>query len=73
MTTNVIERAFELASSGRFRSVDEIASHLAREDFLNVHAHFRGLLIRQQLRARMKRHSASRPRRTHTRKTANDT
>ena len=71
-TTNVIERAFELAQSGRFRSVDEITCQLGREDFLNLHAHFHGALIRQQLRERIK-DASGHARRARTRRGANET
>ena len=51
-TTNVVERAFELAQSGRFASVSEIKAELKRERFASaeVEPHLAGKLIQKQLR-----------------------
>ena len=51
-TTNVVERAFELAQSGRFASVSEIKAELKRERFAaaEVEPHLAGKLIQKQLR-----------------------
>jgi len=46
-----IERAFELARSGRFASVSDIRLALRRERFDQVEAHLAGSSIARQLRA----------------------
>jgi len=51
METNIIERAFGLASE--CGSIAEIERRLIREGYLNVSAHLRGRQIRQQLISRL--------------------
>jgi hypothetical protein len=46
-----LERAFELARSGRFSSVSDIRLALRRERFDQVEAHLAGSSIARQLRA----------------------
>lgn len=46
-----LERAFELARSGRFASVSDIRLALRRERFDQVEAHLAGSSIARQLRA----------------------
>ncbi len=48
--TGIIERAFELARSGRFKKVDEIQRALKREGYGRADGHLSGRLIRTQLR-----------------------
>lgn len=50
-TRNTVERAFELASSGRFGSLEAIRCQLLGEGYPSVHAHLRGLATRRQLKA----------------------
>ena len=50
----VVERAFELARTGRCRTVDEIRKRLARESYVAVDAHLAGASIRRQLKALMR-------------------
>jgi hypothetical protein len=47
-----VERAFELARSGRYANVQEIAATLKRERYESVDAHLAGPSIRQSLRLR---------------------
>jgi hypothetical protein len=46
---SAIDRAFELARSGQYRSVSEIIRHLAREDRPIVEAHLSKPDARRQL------------------------
>lgn len=46
-----IERAFALAESGAYATVDEIRGQLKREYFEQVEAHLAGASITRQLRA----------------------
>lgn len=46
---STLERAFELARSGRFASVADIASQLTREQHSSVQQHLSGHTIRRQL------------------------
>jgi len=46
---STIERAFELARSGDFQSVQKIRDQLAKESFSNVREHLDGSSIRKQL------------------------
>jgi hypothetical protein len=48
---STIERAFELARSGEYRSVQEIKRRLRDEGFAAVDAHLAGRGISDQLRA----------------------
>jgi hypothetical protein len=45
-----LERAFDLARSGRFASVNDIRLTLKRERFEQVDAHLAGFAIARQLR-----------------------
>jgi hypothetical protein len=45
-----VERAFELARSGEFRTIEEIASRLKQERQESVDAHLTGGSIRKELR-----------------------
>jgi hypothetical protein len=54
-TRTTVERAFELAASGRCRSIEAIRQQLTREDYSAVHAHLAGPLIKRQLRERFPR------------------
>jgi hypothetical protein len=47
---NPIERAIELARSGRFNAVGEIKAHLKTEQFDGVEDHLRGPGFQRQLR-----------------------
>ena len=62
---NPIERAFQLADSGKFRSVNDIRRQLKREGFMAIDSHLDGLGLKRQLRQRMavaldKRHTPNR-------------
>lgn len=46
----MLERAFDLARSGRFASVNDIRLALKRERFENVEAHLAGPSLARQLR-----------------------
>lgn len=47
----VIERAFDVARSGRCKSIDEVRAILSREGHFNVDAHLSGGVLRKQLNA----------------------
>jgi len=47
---NPIERAYELARSGIVTTVEEIATRLQREGYLDVSHQLNGPLLRKQLR-----------------------
>jgi hypothetical protein len=49
--TTTLERAFTLAKSGEYASVDEIRQQLKRERFDQVEAHLAGHSINRELRA----------------------
>jgi hypothetical protein len=49
-TPTTLERAFALARSGRFASVNDIRLTLKRERFEQVDAHLAGFAIARQLR-----------------------
>lgn len=53
MSVGIIERAFELARSGEYRSLDELKRRLAREGYEAVAAHLAGRMIKGQLTAMM--------------------
>ncbi len=55
----IVERAFVLAESGRFASLEDVKRQLKREGFVTVETALRALLTRRELRA-----SCSRARRT---------
>lgn len=50
LETGIIERAFQLARSGRFKKVDEIQRALKREGYGRTEGHLSGRLIRTQLK-----------------------
>ncbi len=50
LETGIIERAFQLARSGRFKKVEEIQRALKREGYGRAEGHLAGRLIRTQLR-----------------------
>jgi predicted transcriptional regulator len=52
-TQSVIERAFELAASGRCKSLTEVEYVLTREGFEVVHVHMRSPSLRKDLAALM--------------------
>lgn len=58
VTSNPLERAFEIARSGRCASVQKIRQQLRSEGFSGVESHLSGTTISKQLRALIK---ASRP------------
>lgn len=49
-TSSVIERAYELARSGRCLNVAEVSSRLKQERYESVEAHLAGPSIRRELR-----------------------
>ncbi len=49
MMQSVIERAYELASSGRCKSLTEVEYALTRENFEMVHFHMRSPSLRKDL------------------------
>lgn len=49
-----VERAFELASGGSCRTVEDIRKRLSFESYLAVDAHLAGTAIRKQLNALMR-------------------
>ena len=51
MHTNVVERAFQLAS--QFSTVEEIRKALKDEGYINVDAHFAGPSLRNDLKKRL--------------------
>lgn len=53
MQTGTVRRAFELAESGEFQSIPEIAACLKKEQYDTVEAHLSGSLIKKQLHAAM--------------------
>jgi hypothetical protein len=49
-STAILERAFELARSGHYETLEQIRRRLVRERFEDVDQHLSGSLIRNQLR-----------------------
>ena len=49
--TRVLERAFELARSGRCPNLDDLRRQLQQEGYHGVEEHLRGTMLRRQLRA----------------------
>jgi len=47
----IIERAFEIARSGRARSMTDIRTQLRREGFDHVQSHLRSAALQKQLKA----------------------
>lgn len=58
----LVERAFQLAASGGFERLRDIAAHLNREGYYEVEDHFGCPLLRRQLRAEMDKAGAPNPR-----------
>lgn len=54
MTKGTIERAFELARSGQYRTVEEIQATLSKEGCESVAQHLQGPQIRHELRQMIK-------------------
>lgn len=50
-TPGIVERAFELARSGRYLNVQEIIRRLKQEKYDNVEAHLSGTGFRRELQA----------------------
>ena len=55
---STVERAFQLAKSGDYESVDAIRSRLDHEEYSQVILHLGGGLIRKQLRLAIKEAAA---------------
>jgi hypothetical protein len=53
-TTGAIERAFELARSGRFTEVSKLEDALSREGYAGARHHLSGAHTRKQLKAVIK-------------------
>ena len=51
MRMTIIERAFDLASSGTCESIRDISAALKRESFSSVDAHLQGSQIKSRLNA----------------------
>lgn len=51
MTTSLIEKAFELARSGEFKTVHDIVQRLYRENYDQVAQHLGGRATSRQLKA----------------------
>lgn len=49
-THSIIERAFELAQSGRCQNVGEVGAKLKQEGYESVEAHLAGPSLRRELR-----------------------
>lgn len=62
---NVVERAFQLAMSGRYRTVTEILIVLRSERYDAIGATFSGAGIRNQLKVLMRQSAASASRVSH--------
>ena len=52
---SIIERAFDLARSGRFASVGDIGRQLQRENYEAVLSHLSGTSLRRQLKELIRR------------------
>lgn len=57
---SIIERAFELADTGRLHTLEELEKALARESYEAVRDHLSGSSIRAQLKARLRSSMAAR-------------
>lgn len=57
----VIERAFELARSGRCPNLDDLRRRLQQEGYYGVEEHLRGTMLRRQLRALIQGAAAASP------------
>jgi len=62
----LVERAFQLAESGGFERLRHIAAHLKSEGYYDADEHFTCPLLRRQLRERLDRSGARRPRKQAT-------
>jgi hypothetical protein len=51
MTQGTVERAFQLARSGKFSTVEQIEKVLRQEHYTYAQEHLSGTLIRKELRA----------------------
>jgi hypothetical protein len=51
---NTVERAFELARSGRYSTIEHLKRRLRQEGFVAVDVHLGGKAIKNQLMALMK-------------------
>jgi hypothetical protein len=49
MEPSIIERAFELARSGEYATIDDIRKRLKSERYSQVDAHLAGISVRRQL------------------------
>ena len=49
MEPSIIERAFELARSGDYATIDDIRKRLKSERYSQVDAHLAGISVRRQL------------------------
>ena len=54
VTPSIIQRAYELASSGRFKSIEAVERALAKEGYESAHAHLRGAMLRKELNVMLK-------------------
>jgi hypothetical protein len=50
---SAIERAFQLARTGEYRTIELIKKQLSREGYMQVELHLGGSLIKRQLREAM--------------------
>lgn len=50
-TAGTVQRAFDLARTGTFGTVEETRAQLRTEDHFYVEEHLRGLTVRRQLKA----------------------
>ncbi len=50
---SVVERAFQLAETGEYKTVTEIKLALRQENYAGVDAHMAGRSLRDQLRLKM--------------------
>lgn len=55
---NIVERAFELARSGKCHSIQDMIKTLKRERFESVDAHFSSKTLKLQLRTAMQQKAA---------------
>jgi hypothetical protein len=54
-TPHLIERAYQMARSGQFNSVEEMRRQLTVEGYGNIEAHLSGFSIRKDLKALISR------------------
>lgn len=60
MRPSIVERAFQLAASGQYKSVTELRRQLSAEDYPDARPHLDGKTMRSQLADVMFRHVNSR-------------